>query len=338
MLQPRLFTTRIPHHSSRSGYEQLVRFVPEREVVVVERINDRRGWRRQVERVLRRAAANRWYMWDGIISEWNALKRDRSSPAVNHFLYGDHTIGLLPYVKRWMKSPLVLTIHACPSDLPEIMQYPRLLNAVDHFILLGSNQEPFFRKLGIGNHRMSVLLHGVDLQFFRPDAQEVRNANTVLIVGNWRRNFPLYRAVIEKMPDVRFRIVTARHNHTWFDGLDRKQVTLLSGISDEVLVREYQTAGAMLLSMTDAVANNVLLEALACGLPVVCEPVGAVSEYVGSDYPFLFTPGDVTEAVHKLRECLAASPSNDQFTEIAARFDWKQVARDTIEVYRRLGK
>jgi glycosyltransferase involved in cell wall biosynthesis len=332
----RLFTTRIPHHSGFSGYEQLVRFLPEMETVTVPRISNRKGFRRQVERVLRRAAASRWYMWDGIVSEWHVLRADRKSPAVSHFLYGDHTIGLLPHVRRFMKSPLVLTIHGCPSDLPEIIQYPGLMRAVDHFILLGSNQKPFFLNAGVDESRLTFIPHGVDRTFFKPDLSLKKTGNTVLMVGNWRRNFPLYKTVAERLPEVQFRIVTATYNHPFFETSAGKNITLLSGLTDEALLKEYQSADLMLLSMTDAVANNVLLEALACELPVLCERVGAVPEYLGEDYPLYFETGNAHAAVEGITKQLASPVVLKPIFSRMARFDWKEVAKETEAVYQKL--
>lgn len=336
MLPIRLYTTKIPHHSAHSGYEQLVRFIPERSVFAAARINNRSGWRRQVERVVRRVAANRWYMWDGIQSEWNAFKSDRKQPSIHHFLYGDHTIGWLPYVRRFMRGPLVLTIHACPSDLPEVIQYPSLLKKIDHLILLGGNQAPFFLKNGISQDRLTVVHHGVDVDFFKPDLRVKGDRKTVLIAGNWRRNFPFYRQMIERMPDFHFRVLTARHNFNWFDGYPGKNLTLLSDLSDQQLLQEYRSAGAMLLSVTDAVANNVLLEALACGLPVVAEKTGALPEYLGEGYPFLFEPEDYAAAGGMLRQALENPADRRTFTEIAGKKSWHNVANETAAVYRNI--
>ena len=302
-----LFTTKIPHHSSHSGYEQLMNYVASNEVHARTRTNTQELVKLTTERLARRFAASRWYQWDGIQTEFKTLQlvKRQGNNLIAHFLYGDTAIGLLPYINPWLPGKIVLSIHACPADLPEVLQYPRLLKRVDHFILLGSNQKSFFMEHGVPENNLTVIPHGVDTSYFKPveNTEKLTENFDVLIVGNWRRNFELYQSVIadaDEADKLHFHVVTADFNHHYFG--ESSQLTIHPKLSDLELLRMYQRADAMLLSVQDAVANNVLLESMSCGLPIVTEKNGALPEYLGEQYPLYFETGNAKDAYMKLRD------------------------------------
>ena len=57
----------------------------------------------------------------------------------------------------------------------------------------------------------------------------------------------------------------------------------------------------MLQTLENSTANNVVLEAMACGLPVVAERVGGISEYVSRENAILTEPNDVDTLVRAIR-------------------------------------
>lgn len=160
-----LFTTKIPHHSTHSGYEQLIKYINADEVFAELRENTTQPVKLTIERILRRLSVSRWYQWDGIVTELKTLKLNQiyGNHLIAHFLYGDTAIGLLPYIKRWISANIVLSIHACPSDLHDVLQYPTALKYIDRFVLLGSNQKSFFLDHGVSDKQITVIPHGVDL-------------------------------------------------------------------------------------------------------------------------------------------------------------------------------
>jgi len=90
----------------------------------------------------------------------------------------------------------------------------------------------------------------------------------------------------------------------------------------------------------NATANNVILEGMACGLPVVAESIGGIPEYVDDTCAILTAPGDadgLAAALVSLRD----SPDKRDAMAVAARnaaerLDWRNVAEQMRAIYETL--
>ncbi|TNE71671.1 glycosyltransferase [bacterium] len=336
-----VITTKIPHHSRHSGYELLINYLHNVEIKHVDRGHASNSLSLAVERILRRFTASKWYQWDGVLGDLFAVKKMQRPDSIVHFLYGDSTIGLIPYIHEYLPGKLVLSIHATPKDLEEVIQFPHMLKNVDAFILLGENQKAFFLNYGISEEKLHVIPHGVDLDFFKPiEFKPIQNELQVLLVGNWRRNFSLYQKVIKNSEElhVTFHVVTQEFNHHYFRGLEH--VKLYSGISDESLRAMYQFSDVLLMGLTDAVANNVILEAAACGLPILCEKVGAVTDYFDDSEVHYFEPNNAEQVLSQLKmiskDRTLLEPKAEKALKRVAEYEWHHIGKKTEDIYKSL--
>jgi glycosyltransferase involved in cell wall biosynthesis len=93
----------------------------------------------------------------------------------------------------------------------------------------------------------------------------------------------------------------------------------------------------LLQTVENATANNVILEAMACGQPVVAESVGGIPEYVDASCAILTAAGDADGLARALLE-LQGSPARRDALAAGARkraemLDWKNVAGKMREIY-----
>jgi glycosyltransferase involved in cell wall biosynthesis len=337
-----VITTKIPHHSFHSGYEQLIKYLPKSiDIKFVKRGHATNPFSRLIEVGLRFFTASRWYQWDGVLADIISVKALLRKNSIVHYLYGDSSVGLIPYIHSLLPGKLILTIHACPSDFNEVIQYPHLLKKIDGLILLGSNQKKYFEDLNFDSQRIHVIPHGVNLEFFTPiENKNEEETLQVLLVGNWRRNFDFYKTVIEACVTEKmvFHIVTQPFNHHYFRGLSN--VILYTAISDESLKHLYQNSDVLFMALTDAVANNVILEAAACGLPIICEDIGAVKEYFSEDEITFFEQQSVQQAIDILKYSnqnrTSLNSKREKALEKVKQFSWEQIAKETLHVYEKV--
>ena len=79
-----------------------------------------------------------------------------------------------------------------------------------------------------------------------------------------------------------------------------------------------------------------VLEALACGTPVVCSNTSAMQELAGQLVP-TFSPTEPEEIFHCMENAVSKGADNEMRArgmEYAKTFDWRTAARQVMEVYR----
>ncbi|MDD2239922.1 MAG: glycosyltransferase family 4 protein [Kiritimatiellae bacterium] len=285
-------------------------------------------------------------------TEWNGLvpilderlilwRLGRSrEPRIAHFLWGEYGAPkrVEPYHCRGLR--VVVSVHCSARRWERVWLRPDGYANADHVVLTSESQRPCVER-HVPSERVTTILHGVVTDYFAPPAvREPRAARyRLLLTGNTERDHEFAAQVAAKLPADKFewRIRT--------DSGDRKHyqvggsVTLLPRLSDADLLMEYQQADVLALPMLDSAANNVILESMACGTPVMTNCAGGVPEYVASDCNFVLSNDrNVDEWVEKLlwleRNREVAEQMRPATRAWAERFDWKIIAEQYRAMYR----
>jgi glycosyltransferase involved in cell wall biosynthesis len=94
------------------------------------------------------------------------------------------------------------------------------------------------------------------------------------------------------------------------------------------LVQYYNAADALVLASSREGMANVLLEALACGTPVVVTPVGGNPEVVADAAAGIVLPERSAQAVADgIGQVLFAPPTREDTRKYAETFSWADVAK-----------
>jgi glycosyltransferase involved in cell wall biosynthesis len=108
-------------------------------------------------------------------------------------------------------------------------------------------------------------------------------------------------------------------------------------LADDALVRAYQEADVFALPSRYEGFGLTVLEAMACGVPVVCSNKGSLPEVAGQA-AILVQPSDVVGLSEALKRVLldprTARDMRRRGLERARTFTWDQTARQTLDAYR----
>ena len=288
---------RYEHHSVSGGYDRLATVVGAN---IIEP--------KQIRGLYGRAANKIWqyltakddstdydYRFGDWLAELQALATSVVRPPdVLHILNGTQ----LNLVLKWrslLRCPLIVTFHAA-SDLPyqRFKNYPKGLN-IDIAVVVATSQIIRMRRL-IEPQKIVYIPHGIDTDRFQPGGQKLDLSKMrVLIVGDHMRDWLVIHKVIDEINlrglDVEFHVVTHVRNFSYLIGCSN--LIYHSGISETQLIGLYRNTDVLFLPLTNATANNSILEALACGTPVISTSVGGVPDYVNDESGWLLPVGDV---------------------------------------------
>ncbi|MFH0908136.1 MAG: glycosyltransferase [bacterium] len=334
------------HFASRSAFPPLV------EILGATPVYYDIGWEKLQRRSWRlghalRAFGNRYYG-----SEWNALipfydegrlARQIKDPdgCLVHFLYGEFATPRSRGLFRGRTGRLVGTFHASVRKQPSVLGRSTAFRNYDWISVVSATQVPFFIEHGFPVERIRVLPLGVDTDYFAPpdSAPPVHDGPLRgLLVGTTERDHEFMASVMKRMPPgvLELSVRTVPEQESNYRGVSG--VNLLPRLSDDELVRAYGSAELLVMPLLDCTANDAILEAMACGTPVVTNRVGGIPEYVSGEAGYLLDEKRVDLWVDQLAalarkrdELRAMRPAVRRWAE---RFSWRLIASQYRQFYR----
>jgi glycosyltransferase involved in cell wall biosynthesis len=210
-------------------------------------------------------------------------------------------------------------------------------------------------KLGVDPGRITVVHHGVDPRY-RPQSSsrkaEVRQRyglpqRYVVYVGKldpWK-DLPTLFEAIARSSERQVDLVMAGPCNWYKNYLDQRlhalgiaqRVRFTGYVAEEDLPAIYSAAECAVLPSLYEGFGLPVLEAMACGTPVVASGVGAVPEVTG-ECARLVRPGDSRAMTEALDELLAGERQHASMVEAglarAAMFSWQRCAQETLAQYR----
>jgi glycosyltransferase involved in cell wall biosynthesis len=203
-------------------------------------------------------------------------------------------------------------------------------------------------ELNVSEDRITVLRNGVDLDLFHPVAREATRAQlgltrtTLLSVGHLtkRKGHDIVIESLQNLPDVDLLIVGEGEEKHRLQVLARSidvadRVRFLGVIRQDQLKEYYSAADALVLASSREGLANVLLEAIACGTPVVATNVWGTPEVIRSPEAGVLMEHRTPEAlVEAVRALLANYPDRKATERYAQRFTWAQTTTGQLKLFR----
>ena len=190
----------------------------------------------------------------------------------------------------------------------------------------------------MGLEKVRYIPHGVDTDFFKPDPR-VKKENTLLFVGQHLRDFEMFNKTIPKIAEM---IIDLKVNIVLHPSYVSKieqhpNMEIFTSVDDERLLKLYQEATALYLPMLNSTACNSILEAMACGLPIITSNVGGNMTYLETTSNIIIENADKDDFI---RETISLLRNNDQLESIgntsrnrAESLNWERVALKINNLY-----
>jgi glycosyltransferase involved in cell wall biosynthesis len=269
-----------------------------------------------------------------------------------HYCYPDGVAAVL--LGRSLGRPVVITARGTDVSLIPEYRIPRRLirwaavQAAGVVAVSGALRERL-NELGMPGSRVEVLRNGVDLELFAPQDRAVARrelgldaaGRLVLSVG-WlipRKGHDLAIRAAAAMPEVTLLIVGEGPQAAALKRLaeqlgSTERVHFLEAMPQERLALVYSAADVLLLASSREGLPNVVLEALACGTPVVATAVSGTPEIVAPQAGLLVRERTPEAIVCALRAVLAEPPPRAAVRAYAERFAWGPTTAGQIRLFR----
>lgn len=265
------------------------------------------------------------------------------------------------FLKKIYGIPYINTIHGEEVHLSKryhiIFALRWLVNNSSKTITNSNATRRFSLKAGLEGEKIDVIPFGVDTNFFRPlDVDKDKKIFQILSVGYLieRKGFEyLIKAmpnVLKEHKNVRLKIVGSGPLESKLKAVIYElglgdEVEIVKNVSDEELLMAYNSADLFVLpSIVDSQGNTeglgvVLLEAMACGLPVIGSDVGGITDIIDEGISGLFVQekksSDISNMILLLIEDeeLRKKLVDSALGIVKNKFSWKTVSKDYIDVY-----
>ena len=270
-----------------------------------------------------------------------------------HYFYPDGIAAV------WLAQEfhLPVTITARGTDLNLIPQYARPRRLIqqaaagaDGLITVCKALKDSLLELGVADENVRVLRNGVDLKRFHPADREAARRElglkrrTLASVGHLveRKGHHHVIRALTQLPDVDLLIAGAGPERQALEALATQlgvyeRVRFLGAVDQAQLCRVYNAVDALVLASSREGWANVLLEAMACGTPVVASAVWGTPEVVAApEAGVLMASQDDSGVVSGVKRLFAALPDRSATRLYAEGFDWAPTTQGQLTLFREI--
>jgi len=267
-----------------------------------------------------------------------------------HYYYPDGVAAAM--LAAVMKTPLSITARGSDINLISNLYLPGKMivwasKIARYNLAVCESLKQKMLALGVTPASAHVLRNGVDLELFKPAVrdpirQKWQVKNKLLIsVGNLieLKGHHLLIEAMTSLPDYQLFIVGGGDWEGRLKALTRQlaiedRVRFIGEIYQQQLPELLNCADALLLASSREGWVNVLLEAMACGTPVITTNVGAAAEIVQADVAGLIcqerTAECFVDAVHQL---FKHYPDRAQTRQYAEKFSWNETTNGLLKLF-----
>jgi teichuronic acid biosynthesis glycosyltransferase TuaC len=266
-----------------------------------------------------------------------------------HYFYPDGVAAVM--VGEALGKPVLITARGTDISLIPRYALPRrmILNAARKcaaMVTVCAALKDALVALGADPEKISVLRNGVDLELFSPQERSFARAAygvsryCLVSVGHLveRKGHDLVIAALPELPDAELLIAGTGPEEPRLRALAASmgltdRVSFLGSLPQKQLCTLYSAADVLVLASSREGWPNVLLEAMACGTPVVAAPVWGTPEVVAAPEAGMLmrerSAAGIAEGVKRLRNAGLNRLATRCYAE---KFSWDATTRGQIEL------
>jgi glycosyltransferase involved in cell wall biosynthesis len=334
---------RSKHHAQNSGYGRLIDYL-EAKIIPAGTTHLPYKIAKYISKRTNQSAGI--YDVKSVFKDWQLLQQlvfSKNEPRTIHYLNAERDIRhCTKLTTHFSKTSVCASFHKPPEVLLKSIHDTRYLKKINGAIAVGSNQVDFLKNW-LNLEQVKFIPHGVDTTFFQPDSFK-REEQTLLFVGQHLRDFEALNYAIprlkEKIPSLKINAVLRKDYSQKI--IPDSAVTVFSGLDDASLKKMYQQATLLFLPLKNVTACNSILEAMACGLPIVSTAVEGNASYVKNNSGILVPQNDynalidTTVSLIKNQDIQVKMSAAARVT--ALDFEWKKVAQEVVEFHSQIEK
>lgn len=267
-----------------------------------------------------------------------------------HYVYPDGVAAV--WLGRRLGLPVVVTARGSDVTLYPDYAIPRhmirhMIAKADQLVSVSEALKRTLVSLGASQDRVTVLRNGVDSTLFRPLPRDDARAKlglqrrAVVSVGHLieRKGHHRVIAALTSLPDVALVIVGEGPEHGRLRALAERlhvadRVHFAGAVRQAELPLYYSAAEALVLASSREGWANVLLEAMACGTPVIASNAGGNSEVVRTRDAGRIVPENTPETIARaVRDLLDTPPARAATRAYAEQLGWEAVSAGQMAVF-----
>lgn len=301
-------------------------------------------------------ALHSFFLFIAILPKIWRLHKEKRFDLINvHWLFPDGVASC--WIARILKIPIVLTAHG--SDINWYLntnsrknQIMKALKGANKITVVSEQQNESLKKLNIAEAKIKIIHNGFDGLFEVSDKLSCRkelglpaNPKIIAFIGRLVKvkGFKYLISAVQKLENTYeddYQVIVVG------DGISRnayeEEVDNL-GLSSRIkfygekrhkeLSKWFAASDIVCLPSISEGCPTVVIEALACGRPVVASRVGEIPKLVNRDNGILFAPRDVEEFTEAILKAFDHKWDAANIRKTIEHLTWQESAKKYLNVY-----
>lgn len=263
-------------------------------------------------------------------------------------------VSSCPIVLAFRIPPKVLT--GFRSKLRHVMMKASLNKATSVITVSGFAKNEIVKSFNIPRRKIHVVYHGISSKFRKKEETLSYKTSyslqhpfilSISVLYPHKNHISLIKAfeIIKRKHKCKHKLVIIGDcpDKSYFNKLVdmirrynlEEEIFLIPGVSHDEIVDWYRSADIYVLPSFHETFGLTLIEAMACGIPVITSNISAMPE-IGGEAALYFNPNDPEDMAEIIWNVLSDSKLREKMISLGKRcaqnFSWEHTAKKTLEI------